>query len=637
MSPKRGGHSTPSALRDLSPPNGNGSIYESLPEVEYLRVLKLHPGAHNDEIKCHLEIVSPECSKDQYEAISYVWGDPNITTEITCNRKHVPVTVNLVDALRTFRDSDKMRTLWADALCINQKDDREKGHQVKRMGHVFENAKCVLVWLGRDTGNVAEDCFELIRDTTDYFDKMFLQNDREVRRIPALTRPYPICVDEERWRNVRTLLSLPWFHRVWIIQEAAVAKECIMFWGAAKIDIADAFELSCWYLQKADFAAIIESFSFRPRLGYLGSDFRRIHSKYNTQQSWRYSRPLLKHHCLNTDEWNFVSLLRGAQGMNASDPRDRVYAFLGCPYAKQKDGQTIIEADYSKTTEEFYLHTACTLLQHQREGPWVLTAIYHPSLDHLLHSKRPSWVPNWSQAWHQYRIANPANWYRAGGRGELFSASPREDNVLEVAGFVFDKIAWTSTLIQSHNITLTPHTWDEEIHVVGEPYIDILWKETSSAAAELGMPLRHDDYTLTLVSGYSNRNSKTPDMTLHRANFKAYRCVARSLFSNASDVGTKPATGDGDLYRMQAKITGCKMRRLALTEGGRLGLVPGLTTEVGDVCCIFIGVSVPLILKPANNGRYRLGGDGYISGVMDGELMEQYDSGGFGQEKIVLI
>ena len=74
-----------------------------------------------------------------------------------------------------------------------------------------------------------------------------------------------------------------------------------------------------------------------------------------------------------------------------------------------------------------------------------------------------------------------------------------------------------------------------------------------------------------------------------------------------------------------------------LTEKGRLGLVPGLTTEVGDVCCIFLGASVPCILKPANNGRYQLVGDSYIHGVMGGELMEQSHSRGFGHEKFVLI
>jgi hypothetical protein len=37
---------------------------------------------------------------------------------------------------------DRQRNLWADAVCINQKDHAE------RMGHIYAYASSVLVWLG---------------------------------------------------------------------------------------------------------------------------------------------------------------------------------------------------------------------------------------------------------------------------------------------------------------------------------------------------------------------------------------------------------------------------------------------------------------------------------------------------------
>ncbi|KAK8051294.1 heterokaryon incompatibility protein-domain-containing protein [Apiospora rasikravindrae] len=41
-----------------------------------------------------------------------------------------------------------VRTLWIDALCINQQDEEEKRVQIRRMGWVYANASPVVVWLG---------------------------------------------------------------------------------------------------------------------------------------------------------------------------------------------------------------------------------------------------------------------------------------------------------------------------------------------------------------------------------------------------------------------------------------------------------------------------------------------------------
>lgn len=46
-------------------------------------------------------------------------GDPNDTMDIRRNDLTVLITVNLVNALGQFRNS---RRLWADALCVHQKE-----------------------------------------------------------------------------------------------------------------------------------------------------------------------------------------------------------------------------------------------------------------------------------------------------------------------------------------------------------------------------------------------------------------------------------------------------------------------------------------------------------------------------------
>ena len=46
------------------------------------------------------------------------------------------------------------------------------------------------------------------------------------------------------------------------------------------------------------------------------------------------------------------------------------------------------------------------------------------------------------------------------------------------------------------------------------------------------------------------------------------------------------------------------------------------TAVVGDVVCIFHGAEVPFVLRPEANDRYRLLGEAYVHGIMDGEFMD---------------
>ncbi|KAI0134396.1 hypothetical protein BJ170DRAFT_609667 [Xylariales sp. AK1849] len=41
------------------------------------------------------------------------------------------------------------RRIWADALCIDQEDSKEKGSQKSAMTRIYRGASLVLVWLGK--------------------------------------------------------------------------------------------------------------------------------------------------------------------------------------------------------------------------------------------------------------------------------------------------------------------------------------------------------------------------------------------------------------------------------------------------------------------------------------------------------
>ncbi|KAF2681134.1 hypothetical protein K458DRAFT_249312, partial [Lentithecium fluviatile CBS 122367] len=67
----------------------------------------------------------------EYESLSYAWGYPTgPRTVIECNGRMVLVTLNLHDALVRLRHPTAPRTMWIDAICINQEDEKEKVHKL---------------------------------------------------------------------------------------------------------------------------------------------------------------------------------------------------------------------------------------------------------------------------------------------------------------------------------------------------------------------------------------------------------------------------------------------------------------------------------------------------------------------------
>lgn len=148
--------------------------YPRLPGPNWTRVLVLHPAQSPDDpeappppLHCSLEPIKIDAdSKQQYEALSYVWALGTSYHEIRCSGKLLQIGANLHKALHRIRDPVEARILWVDAVCINQSDLKEQGEQVKRMDGIYANARKVLIWIGEEVRDQdAEDCFELIRQT----------------------------------------------------------------------------------------------------------------------------------------------------------------------------------------------------------------------------------------------------------------------------------------------------------------------------------------------------------------------------------------------------------------------------------------------------------------------------------------
>ena len=112
-----------------------------------IRLLHLEPGFDGTPLQASLSVHDLD-GQFPYDALSYVWGKPDLNKSLSIDEHELRITYNLHTSLRHLRYPDRVRTLWIDAICINQQDLTEKGPQVALMGRIYRQADTVLCWLG---------------------------------------------------------------------------------------------------------------------------------------------------------------------------------------------------------------------------------------------------------------------------------------------------------------------------------------------------------------------------------------------------------------------------------------------------------------------------------------------------------
>ncbi|KAJ4125227.1 hypothetical protein NW754_013513 [Fusarium falciforme] len=201
-----------------------GDIYYHRPfslERPAFRLLRLERGT-TLPIRCSIfeaYLDEPDTLID-YEALSYAWGSNDKSEVIIAEGRVLPVTESLHMALQHLRQEDIDRILWVDAICIDQSNVAERGHQVTSMGSIYERATNVIIWLGSVTLNklqhqVSSQAFRTSKRTDTDWREVW---DKIKGKQPAGRRFLSLG------HGLEDLTTNPWFTRVWILQEVAKAR-----------------------------------------------------------------------------------------------------------------------------------------------------------------------------------------------------------------------------------------------------------------------------------------------------------------------------------------------------------------------------------------------------------------------------
>ena len=218
---------------------GFDALYPQLSkDTRRIRTLTILPSADQSAIvECTLAERDLDDEETEYDALSYCWGDPEVTTPIIVNGRKMEVTTNLEDALRQLRCNSipNPMILWADAVCINQDDKEERGHQVKFMGDIYSKASTVHAWLGHGG--------HLEKRGLAAFERLSRSECSDPNNSIRTSHATSYCASDGDLFDlafVSQVCGAVYWERVWIIQELALAKKVVLHQGTHQGAIA------CW-------------------------------------------------------------------------------------------------------------------------------------------------------------------------------------------------------------------------------------------------------------------------------------------------------------------------------------------------------------------------------------------------------
>jgi hypothetical protein len=471
--------------------------------------------------------------------------------------------------------------LWVDAICINQDDLAERGHQVQLMRKIYSNAMQVVIGLRGSEG------------TSSYLGSMERNN---------------FNLDNKREARFLKALEASWFERVWVIQEVVFAKRAFVLSEFAQFDwdelINYAFRLyeRPWLTssQRLRCNAILSIQHLRYLIQNKAPEnvYGQFQERTSEYSEFRFvSQPLQDAGCelilecsrflemipfettakITHPPQGLLDLLELFRPCLATDGRDKIYALLGLASAFETDDfASAIEPDYGRDSESIFADFARHVLSQSKS----LRILQNVDWQKQRATSLPSWVPDWSSPLKR----QPLGWL-CGPQYSLRTQATvvldfLDDNLLSIGAVHIDKI-----------------------EAIGDVFIDTPDVRVWTSWISLGLKYRTTPPELFAWGAF-----KVPQVPHNYQ--EAYW-------------GSYPRTTIPEHC-----VVICSGRRYIVTEQHRAGLCP-VGAEVGDGIVLIPGTKFPFVVrKDESDNMFYIVGECYLDGVSLNSLMEenQHDS-----------
>ena len=520
-----------------------------------LRLLQIDPGSGDEPLQCRL--VSTTWDATQYEALSYTWGSEQIQPRmfVWLDGKRFWDKPTLIRALSCLRRLDQPRLIWIDSMCIDQSDGEEKAEQVSKMRDIYAHAARVVVWLDSVTfwsgPNLRKaDTWESLECL---FDKLRGLAGKDQEEILALfTQLSKLQKDA-----LVKLLRLPWWQRVWVIQEVAAGRHVT-------------FQCRNLSLDWDDLRAVITC----PKL------------QANSQIPEEVTRFVQQIELLRHDHpdgsYGLLSLVFEFRHSRATLAKDRVFALMGL--IRSQENSLDITVDYGSkdlivfcsfakacikkygslnvfvALEDAYTGR-CTTYMDTVVGTRATRALSAPSWIYqgLLRFSEPesSMTPLWSGGLAPDTFSQ--GFSAAGNAAAICRPDLADPEILGLQGFEVDTIKRTGKpYYRRHSEELKCRT------LAG-------WHKLMARARGQKADHLDCDFTVILTAGVETESN---------FDWSQSASVPSELLSTIDEA--------------------CNARRLFVTRNGRIG-IGHKYCRPGDLVCILLGAAVPYILRESNH------------------------------------
>lgn len=551
-----------SNLRDDSPASWHHPFPETLPE-DIKRALQIE----SDAAEHHSAVNSSQ----QFEALSYVWGDPVHGDDLfladgleTIDYFYIPITSNLGCALRHLRSEYQTQVLWIDAVCINQHDVSERNAQVTRIGEIFTSAWRVTAWLGE-----ASNDSKLAMRTLQYLGAQIeITQDRWYHPAPSADEPwshtlYKLPYGETEWASLHALLDRPWFHRLWVLQE-------ICFANARAVVQCGYTTMLYYHLRRAVFALNIRS---------------GVPDSVKTRTA---AITYLSHGPRNLSVHDLINLARTHA---CSVPHDKIYgllSFFGPGFRKN------VEPSYEASI--YHVFRGVFLAYSNLTGRSELLANSRLSKE----SNWPSWVPDWRSYGNRISHRGTEGYYAAGFSLTCFEEpSP---GVLDIAGVIYDVVTSVFEVPRSQN-TNDIRMWMRKLF---ERYRKLSGDSNDNNVEQYFAKSMCDNQL----------RERYPDVTDY-PRLEAWR---KTLTAAMYWKKFQPRNERLEEAEFSRRLGFWTTRRMCNTKKGLLGSGP-VDVQEGDYVCVILGLHCPLLIRSVGDDRYCVVGGCYVQGLMDCEAL----------------
>lgn len=334
-----------------------------------IRLLELAPGTWDSPIAGRLFAVSLDDNPD-FDALSYLWGDPTpIFPVIFGNQREIRIARNLRNALRDIRSEERAMVIWADAICICQGKNDERGHQVQLMRQIYSKARTVRSWIDVEVDPNSRPFKELAKLAPG-------EASLNLSKHPA-----------SFWYPVAEIFRSPYWHRLWIQQELILARDISIhcrrhqFSGESILKFQEDVD-------RLSYPSLAQCSTASELWTYCGGKPAFLDGILRAREICRRLRP--RNGDVDSESgqpnWTMLDMFFNSRSLGTSEPHDRVFGLLGI--MGDIDPNTL-SVDYNLPLVEVYAQILESFLKTYHSLMFLCV-----DLEDHEDSDVPSWLPS---------------------------------------------------------------------------------------------------------------------------------------------------------------------------------------------------------------------------------------------------